>query len=380
MKRMVLLFLLFSLLITPVVAAGSGEIFLQGMESFIGGEYAEAADSFRQVIRRKEDLVPDAHYYRVLSLLGMGDFSGARRAHEDLRLQGYDFALLYLEWGKIYLNLEGHWAQPDLEGALEKLEKARELGLDTGEMYGFFGSIYYNLGDLEASLEHYQRAIFRKPSSYSFHSSLARIYQELGDKGRAIHHLERSLALEPGQTGLMVNLANLYYDSNRILDFKQIYREAIEQYPDRFSLRQEYGIRLYQLGSLDEALPELEEAARLNPRTYLPYYYLGKINQQRGANRAAMEYFELALRYNPHYTDAFLAIGDILLEENPYRAMSFYYEALEKSPGYVPAYYSLARAYLRMGLKQSAADQLLLALELDPTYLPAQELLNEIFQ
>lgn len=380
MKRAVLFFVLFFLLLTPVRAFASGQIFLQGIEAFIRGDYAQAVESFHRVTRLKEDFVPEAHYFKVLSLFRSNDLQGARRAHEELRLTGYDYAQLYLQWGKIYLNLEGHWAEPDLARALEELEKSKALGMDTGELYGLLGSTNYSLGNLEEALLHYQRAVTRNPSSHTYHSILARIFQDLGDDSRAVHHLERSLALEPKQEGLMVNLANLYYEQDRILDFKRLYREAIEENPTRFSLRQEYGIRLYQLGSFEEALLELEEAIRLNPRTYLPYYYLGMINEERGATGAAMEYYETALRYNPNYTDAFLAIGDILLEESPYRAMSFYYEALEKSPNYVPAHYSLAKAYQQMGLYQSAVDKLLRALELDPTNLKAQELLNELLR
>lgn len=373
-----LLTLLFTLFLFSTWALGASQLFLEGMEAYLGEEYGQAVDRFYQVIELEGDLLFDSYYYKILSYLRLGDFRSAQRVHSEMQMQGYDSSLLYLEWGKYYMNVYGQFDQPDLEEAREVLEQAYEMGLRTWTLYSLLGSLYYNLGDLEDSLYYYQKALSRETNQASLHSSLARTYQDLGMVEEAIYHMEWSLSLDPDQSGLMVTLANIYYVEGDILDFIRIYRSAIQKDPNRFSFRQEYGIRLFELGFFIEALEELKEAVRLNPRTYLPYYYLGRIKEEEGAIQEALDYYSEAVRFNPDFTDALLAKADLLLEENPYRALSYYYQALEMSPGYAPVYFSLGRAYYLMGFFPQALDHILQALEIDPDHEESLDLLEEL--
>lgn len=377
MKRNIL-FLLFILLLFSSFAKGSGDLFLEGMRAFIHEEYSIAVQRFDEVIARRGEYVFDAHHYQILSLFQLQDFQGARKATDNLHKMGYESPLINLEWGKIYMNVDGIWDQPDVEMGQEALRRAKEQGLSTGELYGLLGDVYYYLGEMDVALTHYQRAIVKEPVNAFYHSSIARIYQDLNMMEKAIYHMEWSIGIDSDQPGLMTVLANIYYEKGFIKDFMRIYGSIINKFPDRFSFRQEYGIRLYEVGLYEEAKVELKEGIHLNPKTYLPYYYLGLIFKEEGDREKAMEHLEEALYYNPQYTDAVLSLGDLVMEESPFRALSLYYEAKELSPLYAPVYYALGVAYNELGFQSTAIENLQQALRIDPNHEEAFNLLQEI--
>lgn len=378
MKRYILLIVLFSLLWSPGSALGSREMFLEAMESYSNEEYGQAVIEFKEVIDAGGEYVFDAYHYKILSLFQLQDFQRARRATDTLIKLGYDSPIINLEWGKIYMNVDGLWDQADIERAKEALVRAEDQGLSTGTLYGLLGDVYEYLGEMDTSLSYYQKALSKDPLNAIYHNSIARIYQSLDMLDRAIFHMEWSMGIDPHQPGLMVVLANIYYEKEMIHEFKETYRRAILLHPQRFSFRQEYGIRLYEMGFFDEAREELIEGMKLNPNTYLPYYYLGLIYRERGDVKKATEYLEKALYYNPQYTDAILVLGDLLLEESPFRALSYYYEAKELSPLYAPVYYAIGLAYYELGFLSTAIENLQQALRIDPYYEKPRELLEEI--
>ncbi len=380
MKRVFVLTLMFIFLLSfnAWAAIDADDLFLEGMKAYVEADYSQAVELFNRVIDLGDDYLADASYYQTMSYFKQGNLSGARDAHDKMKSLGFDHGYLYFIWGEVYLNVDGRWDQDDIERGVEKLERSREMGIDTACLYGHLASAYSTKDEYQLAQRNYQRALLREPTSAIYHSGLANVYLELGEEKRAAEHLKEALNINPDQPGLMVKLGDIYYQIGEVAKFKDMYRQAINNIPRQASLRQQYGIYLYQLEEYDGAIDSLKKAVEINPSTYLPYFYLGRIYEELGELNEARNYYQKTLKYNPQYSNAYLALGDLMLEEQPYLAMARYSEAIEANPDYVAAHFSLARAYHKLDMREAAISQLEKTLRMNPEHEEAARLLEEI--
>ena len=85
------------------------------------------------------------------------------------------------------------------------------------------------------------------------------------------------------------------------------------------------------------------------------------------------------IKNNPDYVKAYLAEGQIHLEnEDYYKAISRFSLAVEKNPEFADSHYYLGLAYYRAGMEEAAAAEFRRTLHLSENYPEARELLDKI--
>ena len=120
----------------------------------------------------------------------------------------------------------------------------------------------------------------------------ALIYVKKGEDELAIEAINEARSIQPDDLYLILNEADLYIRlSNNASDD---------------NLRSQYRLKFKEIMTL---------AVEKDPENGILYYNLGIISSEQGESDDAKSYFEKAIEFKPDYTDSYVAIVNILLQE-----------------------------------------------------------------
>jgi len=106
------------------------------------------------------------------------------------------------------------------------------------------------------------------------------------------------------------------------------------------------GAAYVRKGDYDHALPDLDEAIRLDPKPASVYYSRGAANQAKKVNDQAIADFAKFISLSPDQPDGYYARAySYAAKEDFDRAIADYSEAIKLNPDYADAYYGRANAY-----------------------------------
>jgi tetratricopeptide (TPR) repeat protein len=121
--------------------------------------------------------------------------------------------------------------------------------------------------------------------------------------------------------------------------------DVVAKRPDNWRARMWLGDYYFKNRNSPAALPQLQEAVRLDPRNGSARYSLGIVLASLGKTQEAIEQF---------------------------------HEAVRSDPAHVRAHYNFALALMRLGRNDEAIEQLGMALRLDPNFKPARQALVQL--
>lgn len=188
--------------------------------------------------------------------------------------------------------------------------------------------------DFASAVRHFEQALAIDPGAESLHSPLALAYRGLGQLDKAAPHQRQwkntaILLPDPLQQELDLLLeSGLSYDlrgaralENRDFDAAAaFFRKGVELVPGntplRRSLQHKLGTALFMTGRVAAATEQYEAVVRAAPAdaidesTAKAHYSLGVVDASNGRWAAALDHFAAAVRYQPTYVEARLALGD----------------------------------------------------------------------
>jgi len=128
----------------------------------------------------------------------------------------------------------------------------------------------------------------------------------------------------------------------------------------------EEGDELLSRGRLDEALPLLQEAVRLDPRWAPARNKLGVCHARRGELELARHEFNAAIEIDPRFAPAYSNLGNLHQEAGRLEeAVAAYQQALQLDPDYPVAHHNLGVVYKRMGRIRESVHHLKRAARLE---------------
>lgn len=190
---------------------------------------------------------------------------------------------------------------------------------------------------------------------------LARSHHELGDQLMregdfvgAMQELLKAAELDPGNPGIHMSLAVAYRNRGLPREAEKSLRRAIAIDRDNPEYRQALGALLLDQGRLEEAIPELEAAAKdLRYRTpHYAYTNLGFAYLGKGEPLPAIESFRQALLTAPNYVFAHRGIGDA------YSLLGRWADAAEAYRTALSYYSSDGDSYVGLGLSEAKLGRL----------------------
>jgi len=136
-----------------------------------------------------------------------------------------------------------------------------------------------------------------------------------------------------------------------------LYRELNQAVPNNPGLKLNLGMALHMAGKKREAIPELEDAVKLDPGLAPAWLFLGATRLQLGETTAAIKALKMALSLQPDHREARRMLADALLSlDRVEQAAAEYRKLTGSDPENAPAWYGLGRSY--ESLSGSAFDEL----------------------
>ncbi len=149
-------------------------------------------------------------------------------------------------------------------------------------------------GDLAQALSAYDAALKLSPDESGIAHDLGRLAQRLGYLDIAEKLFLRMLTLRPGHIEATNNLACVQRDQNRYEDAIETLRALIQIHPESPILWNTLGTVLSDQGDVKAAMPFFDEALRLKPDFAKARYNRGNARQPMGDTLGALEDVEAA--------------------------------------------------------------------------------------
>jgi tetratricopeptide (TPR) repeat protein len=291
-------------------------------------------------------------YYLANLYKSRGDTDKAEAAFKRaLELQPNDLATLI--WlGRLELD-KGKPAEAE-----QLFNKAYSLAPNTVAVLAGLGRVAVDKRDYESAVKYLEQALAIDPEGDSLHAPLATAYRGLGQLGKARPHIgqwkNRDLPVpDPRQQDMDLLLeSGLSYELRGIREFEirdwkgaaEFFRKGLALTPNnsplRRSLEHKLGTALALQGETAEAEKHFTAVAEAGPKdgideaTAKAHYSLAVLMASDPKRvPQALPHFEAAIRYQPNYIEAHLAMADFLRRtRRPDAALMQYRETLAISP------------------------------------------------
>lgn len=342
------------------------------------GQYAAASDVWARVIARRP--APEEYDRLVETLWKAGAMDEAIRALRGWQqlepfnpLVAYRLGLfLAADHPEEALSqlTEAVRLKPEYAADLEVMQRAfalADLNADDGYRYTVIGRALANLNEWDLAARAFLKATQANPTYAEAWALLGEAHLQLGQDGSA--ELEKALEINPNSV-LSRALMALYLGRNQRWD------EAIEQLqqaarlePDRAVWRIEIGNLYAQKGDLIAAQKEFQAAIDLEPRNAQTWYAMASFSYQyafdleQTGEPAARE----VLAINEKDARGNDLLGAILVELGKGAdGEKYLMRAQELNPGLAEAHLHLGSLYLQRQQMAGAYEELSRAVRLDP--------------
>jgi predicted O-linked N-acetylglucosamine transferase (SPINDLY family) len=176
------------------------------------------------------------------------------------------------------------------------------------------------------------------------------------------------------------HLADLFA-RGAIADAAAAAEELRRQFPDNAEYARLHGLALFQLGHKDDALAALRRAVELKPDHIDACCNLATVMQESDQVNAAIELLRGTLKKSPGHPAVLLTLGNALMAAARYgQARESYAMATHGAPEHPGLRLNLAAAELELGNAPQALKHVEEALQLEPRFDGAYELLGMVYR
>ena len=271
-------------------------------------------------------------------------------------------------------------------------EVTRAIGADKDNLLVNYAAwaVYQSANDFSTSLPYLDSLLDKHPSFASLFYSKGYHYDRQGDTANALLWYNKALAIDPDFPLAHTGLGQAARLKGDLKTAAVEYQKAIAVYDNDVNALVGLGYTQADQQQGQDAIVQFRKALKLdknNPEAHngLAGVYLAQakaIKDKDLANKTidlALTELDAAIAASPNYANAYynqgaahFLKGEFVQAEAPFK------KAIELDAKNALYFYSLGANYFRLNDKASAKQNLRQALSLDPTFKPAQDLLNQI--
>lgn len=166
-------------------------------------------------------------------------------------------------------------------------------------------SEYNEKGNAKVNLGNYEEALRINPEYPEAYNNRGVAKANLGNYEEALKDYEEALRLNP-------EIINPYYSTKNIKDRLENYNKTIKEHYDKiFNNR---GLAKAKLEYYDKAIKDYEEVLRINDKSWMFYFYLGKAYSHSENLEKSINLLIEAIKLNKKSKESLLALGEVLLK------------------------------------------------------------------
>jgi predicted TPR repeat methyltransferase len=367
----------------------------QGVEAHKAGQVQEA-DRLYTAILKAQPKHPDANHNMGVLAVGVGKIDQALPFFKTALEANPATAKFWLSYIDTLIKLERITdAQAMLNQAKSKGGKGDgfdKLGQRLREAAQVSGDAenppkdqlqtlisFYNQGQLEQALEQAVMLLHRSPSSSFLHNICGAIYKGLGQLDASIGAYNKALALNPYYAEAYNNLGVTLKDLDKLEEAIKAYKKAISIKPVYAEANYNMGSALQKQGKLEETIEAYNKAIEINPEYAGAYYNMGIALQEQGKQEEAIKAYNKTLAIKPDYAEAYNNMGNALQEQGKQEeAIEAYTTALAIRPDYAEAYNNMGVTLTKLGKLEEALKAYKKALAIKPNYADAQHIVSAL--
>ena len=177
---------------------------------------------------------------------------------------------------------------------------------------------YTQLEQDEKAIEHYRKAVEKKPDLIPARLNLAMVLLRRQRPADAAPHLKAVIDARPDDAGLQHMFARALFDSERFEEAIPAFQRAAEMDPASADARLGLGQSLARLDRFDEAARAYREAAALNAEFAQMTLELGELHESKGRVEQAVALYREYLAAHPQEVAVRERIGFLLLNLKRY--------------------------------------------------------------
>lgn len=227
---------------------------------------------------------PKRNYFRHGTAFYWAGFSEpALRYLEEVLRQNEANPKAHVAVGQLHLTGDR------VERAAKHLERARELGADSAELWNNLGGVAMARENYPEAATYFERSLARAPDAPYALANLGHAYRVAGRTAEAERTLRRALEVAPEDAGAANQLGLLLGKSGQLEEAKKYFQSAIASERDNVSAINNLAVLYMQLGQPGDAIAALQYGIRTVPGGEETYMNLARVYVQRGERDRAVQ-------------------------------------------------------------------------------------------
>lgn len=266
-----------------------------------------------------------------------------------------------------YQEIKSGMGTENHESTIHRLETLLDNHPDFSPAHDELGFLYYQAGQHDNALNHFEKAAQLEPDNPKFQKNLADFYYSVLSRSEdALEIFEKLLVQHPSDSEILLITANLLVSLDRFDEAQAYYESLLNLEPWRLDIQElvdklkhrDHGDNLKdveslyqsaqthaQNGEIEVAMGKLEKILKQNPENALAHNDLGVLSYQIGEVQKAREYYEKAVSLEPtnHTFMKNLAEHYLLVMGEIEKALELYLVILKDNPQDVEALMAAGR-------------------------------------
>ena len=120
-----------------------------------------------------------------------------------------------------------------MRGQIAELERTVEANPDDVQMRTQLANIYYDMGEPENAVKHYQKVLELKPDSPEVLVDMGVMHRQLNNYDKALELFERAIELKPDLQQAYINSIIIYrFDLNNMEKAQEMFKRFTEAFPN----------------------------------------------------------------------------------------------------------------------------------------------------
>ncbi|MFY9287255.1 MAG: tetratricopeptide repeat protein [Alphaproteobacteria bacterium] len=159
------------------------------------------------------------------------------------------------------------------------------------------------------------------------------------------------------------------HQAGQLDEAERLYQTVLNEQPEQPDALALLGVVIATKGDVDQALPLLDKAIRLDPQSALFHFHRGNVLMKAQKLPDAISAYHEAIKLQPGMAQAHYNLANALRAAQDWQgAITSYQKAIQQQPNYAEAYNNLALALVHEKHYDAAMEQALKAVAMAPEY------------